>query len=197
MKFVSIDIETTGLNPDTDDILEVGAVIGDFKSSVPVKDCPTFHCYILKGSYKGNPYALSMHPTILRRIATVEKPYRYITPENFNSHFERFLVDNDIGYSDRSQTKVSFTPAGKNFAAFDLQFLNRHFKFSDYFSVAHRVLDPAILYFDVENDTMLPNTSECMKRAGIEGEVAHTAVEDAQVVVDLLKRKLPYGYEDM
>jgi len=189
MKFVSIDIETTGLDPETCDIVEVGAVVGDLSSNTPVEELPTFHCYIIKKSYSGDPYALSMHPTIFRRIANVEKPYRYITPENFNAHFERFLVDNGFEYGERSG-KVTFTPAGKNFAAFDLQFLNKHFGFSKYFSSAHRVLDPAMLYFDLSVDTELPNTAECMKRAGMGGVVAHTAVEDARVVVDLLRHKL-------
>jgi len=53
----------------------------------------------------------------------------------------------------------------------------------------HRVLDPASLYFDPKIDAALPDMKTCMERAGIEGEVAHTAVHDAKVVIDLLRRK--------
>jgi DNA polymerase III epsilon subunit-like protein len=45
------------------------------------------------------------------------------------------------------------------------------------------------LYFDLENDDSLPDMKTCMQRAGIDGEVAHTAMEDALVVVKLLRNK--------
>jgi oligoribonuclease (3'-5' exoribonuclease) len=54
---VFIDIETTGLNPDPCDIIEIGAVIDDWLE--PLELQPLFHCYIKQQQYKGEPYALS------------------------------------------------------------------------------------------------------------------------------------------
>jgi DNA polymerase III epsilon subunit-like protein len=79
--------------------------------------------------------------------------------------------------------------AGKNFASFDLLFLRQDNSFDYYIKYRHRFLDPAILYWRPGDDT-LPDTETCMKRAGIEGKVAHDAIEDAIVVVKLIRNKL-------
>ena len=44
------------------------------------------------------------------------------------------------------------------------------------------------LFYETARDEMLPDTQECMRRAGIDGEVAHTALEDARLVVELVRR---------
>jgi len=55
--------------------------------------------------------------------------------------------------------------------------------------VHHRILDPAAMYWQPEIDGMeLPDTKTCMERAGISGEVAHTAIEDARVVARLIRK---------
>jgi len=55
--------------------------------------------------------------------------------------------------------------------------------------VHHRILDPAALYWQPEIDGVeLPDTKTCMERAGIAGDVAHTAVEDARLVARLIRR---------
>ena len=54
---------------------------------------------------------------------------------------------------------------------------------------SQRVLDPAILYMNLLKDKEVPNLKECLKRAGIEKEVAHDALEDALDVIRLLRKK--------
>jgi hypothetical protein len=56
-------------------------------------------------------------------------------------------------------------------------------------SFLHRVLDPAILYYQ-PGDMTLPDSKRCMERAGLAGEVAHTALQDAEMVVRLIRHKL-------
>ena len=94
MKYVSIDLETTGLDPETCDIIEIGAVIDDLEARgeqgearLPIKDLPKFHAYVVKESYQGEPYALSMHPKIFKRIATKEDGYLYLQPEEVGKVF--------------------------------------------------------------------------------------------------------------
>jgi len=178
--YVSIDIETTGLNPETCQIIEIGAVID---TGVPVEDCPTFHCYVDNGLIQGQPYALSIHPVILRRIATRESGYIYLTPSKVVLKLKEFLRENGV--------EMPFTAAGKNFAGFDAQFLKKLMHWNKHIYMRLRVLDPATLYWQPEVDGVkLPNTETCMVRAGISGEVAHTAVEDARVVVKLIRYAL-------
>ena len=83
-----------------------------------------------------------------------------------------------------------FRSAGKNVAGFDMRFLNTKIKNWGQISFLSRTLDPAVLYLDYKNDKELPDLKTCMDRANIGGEVSHTALEDALVVVKLLRHKL-------
>ena len=51
MKYVSIDIETTGINPLVNDIIEFAAVIDDTNAKVPIENLPKFHRYIKKDEH--------------------------------------------------------------------------------------------------------------------------------------------------
>ena len=182
--YVSIDIETTGLNPENCQVLEIGAVIDD--GTAPITDCPTFHCYVDHGLILGEPFAVSMHPAILRRIATHEKGYTYLQPWEVATRFHDFLKENGL---DPENEKVFV--AGKNYASFDARFLRKLTNWDKHVRVHHRILDPAALYWRPEIDGVeLPDTKTCMERAGIDGEVAHTAVEDAIVVVRLIRHAI-------
>ena len=81
---------------------------------------------------------------------------------------------------------TSLTPAGKNFASFDRQFLKRLPRFEQVVKLSHRTIDPAILFFRLDDDK-LPDSKTCYERAGLDGKVAHTAVEDALAVVRLVR----------
>jgi DNA polymerase III epsilon subunit-like protein len=178
--YVSIDIETTGLDPSHDQILEIGAVLDTWDR--PVEDLPRFHCYVAHEHVQGSPYALSMHPTILRRIATKEKGYDYLGPGNVADAFLYWLLDEKI-----NPQCPRITCAGKNFGSFDRQFLTRLPDWDGTIPMQHRSIDPGNLYWDPRIDRGLPDLKTCMGRAGIGGEVAHTAVEDALVVVKLIR----------
>ena len=182
--YVSIDIETTGLNPENCQVLEIGAVIDD--GTTPIEDCPTFHCYVDHCLILGESYALSMHPMILRRIATKEEGYTYLQSWEVATRFRDFLKEHGL---DSENEKVFV--AGKNYAAFDARFLRKLTNWDKHVQVHHRILDPAALYWQPEIDGVkLPDTKTCMERAGISGAVAHTAVEDAQVVVHLIRQAI-------
>jgi DNA polymerase III epsilon subunit-like protein len=42
----------------------------------------------------------------------------------------------------------------------------------------------------MENDDKLPDMKKCMVRAGLDGEVPHTAYDDALIVLKLLRHKM-------
>ena len=187
-KYVSIDIETTGLNPENCQVLEIGAVIDD--GTTPIEDCPTFHCYVDHGLILGEPFAVSMHATILRRIATHEGGYTYLQPWEVATRFHDFLKKHGL---DPENEKI--VVAGKNYASFDARFLRKLTNWDKHVRVHHRILDPAGLYWQPETDGMdLPDTKTCMERASISDEVAHTAVEDARTVAHLIRRAIDARY---
>ena len=192
MLYCSIDLETSGTDSLTNDVIEFGAVLDDLNKRAPVNALPTFHCYLVKDSYCGEPYALSMHPTIFRRIAERgleenRKKYNYLTANSLGNAFKKFLLNN--GYTSEHD-KVVITAAGKNFSSFDLQFLKHRTDFLKHIEVRSGVLDPGILYLDGE-DKAIPGLEKCKKRAGMpDTNVYHDAISDAKDVVELLRRKL-------
>lgn len=68
MKYVSIDIETTGLDPENCQVLSIGAVIEDTNNQVPIEDLPSFHVAILRQRIEGEPYALNMNRDLIQDI---------------------------------------------------------------------------------------------------------------------------------
>lgn len=187
MPYVSIDLETTGLDPTFCQILEIGAVYDDgFKF---VDDLPIFHKYVYSpnGRYQGEPYALQMNAKILKRLSSISGADRQnkvcVRPDEVADEFRSWLL-NACGWDG----KTCLTPAGKNFASFDKQFLDLLPGWTEKVKLNHRTLDPAMLWWNPLTDDKLPGSQECMDRAGLKGTVAHTAVEDAEMVVRLIRK---------
>jgi len=198
MKFASIDIETTGLSQENSDILQFAVVLDDLKNPKPLEELPRFQAIFMQDYYKGNPFALSMHSEIFKKIDMAKKKNLEYCPDQ-EIHFmpidhlptalTAFFLKNGYNQNDKNGN-IYINPAGKNLSSFDIPFLKS--KIKDWGSIyfLNRSIDPAILYFDLENDNSLPDMKKCMERAGIAGEVAHTALEDALVVIKLLRHKL-------
>lgn len=191
-KYVSIDIETTGVNRGVCDIIEFGAVIDDYFDQKPLADLPKYHSYILPPAgqtYTGEPFALSMHSTIFRRIAEREKPYSYLSPKSLGYSFKLFLTRNGF---ELEKDRVTINVAGKNFGSFDYPFLEDKTDLFKHVNIRSRIIDPAVLFLET-GDESLPGTSKCKERmAKIKGsdvntEVAHTAIDDALDVVSLVR----------
>ena len=71
MKFISIDTETTGLNPETCQLLSIGAIVEDTEKKLPFDEIPKFHCAILRGErdvLQGELYALNMNRDLIEKI---------------------------------------------------------------------------------------------------------------------------------
>ncbi len=192
MRYVSIDLESCGLDTVNHSILEFGAVIDDLRNPLPLPDLPVFHCYFLHELYVGSPIALSMHPAIFRRIEEREEPYLYISPMKLGFRFRRWLVEN--GFEEKHD-RVTINVAGKNFGVFDYPLLKNQTDIGKHVKIRHKLLDPAILFLDGDDD-VLPGTNDCKVRMGLDDYVAHTAVEDAFDVIQMLRYALvdnPYG----
>jgi hypothetical protein len=195
-RYVSVDLETLGKDPYTCDIIEFGAVIDDGES--PIDSLPFFHRYILPptgttprhprgGYYSGEPFAMAMHADKLVRIANLEEPYVYITPNELASQFWAFLVNEGLPVV--GEDGVDVVAGGKNFQGFDMRFLRRVPKFTDRIHIHHRCHDPAELYFDPKMDEIPPGLDQCLARAGIKKSVEHSAVADALDVIRVLRYK--------
>lgn len=203
MKFVSIDIETTGLDPNKCTILEFAAVVDDLNIQEPIDKLPKFQTYVLQDFYNGDPYALAMHCDKLQKIANWRTSgIDVCSLDTLILKFQTFLVT--FGYQESGRNSaylkegyIKINVAGKNFANFDNRFLEKLPNYDKLIKIGHRILDPVMLYFDPAKDIdHLPSMIDCMKRAGIEGEVPHTALDDALLVIKLLRNKFPIKAHD-
>jgi DNA polymerase III epsilon subunit-like protein len=190
-RYISIDIETLGLDPDCCDMIEFAAVIDDLKS--PIADLQRFHVYLLpptrgigKYWYQGDPSAMAMHADKLSRIANQEEGFEYIQPHVLGQRFMNWLGCR--GY-DVEKGHVKIDVAGKNFSGFDANFLNKWEQWRYHIRTHHRVIDPGSMYFDPRNDPRPPSLEDCLKRAGIEKTVTHSALDDAIDVIRVLRYK--------
>ena len=181
--YVSIDIETTGLDWRTCQTIEIGAVIDDFETAIG--DLPTFNCYVDHGIFKGEPYALSMHAEIFRAIATGETDVLILKPDRVASEFSIWFSKNGAG-----PHTGKLIVAGKNFAAFDKNFLDDLPNWKHLVRMEHRIIDPGNMYYVPGVDDGPPDTAECLRRAKLPPIVSHKALDDAFNVVRLIRHKV-------
>jgi hypothetical protein len=180
--FVSMDIETTGLDPQYCQVLEFGAVIDSLDG--PRDQRKEFHCFVVHERIVGEPYALAMNHEILRILANREKhpQYTFLKPHEVAVHVKCWLDANT------SESK-SHTASGKNFAGFDWRFLRRLPGWQESIRLRHRYIDPAELWWDPELDgTILPDSDTCLARAAITKSTAHRALADAHDTCELVRR---------
>lgn len=218
MKYLSIDIETTGLERDRYQILSIGAIFEDTEKKLPFREIPKFNAAILHHEITGSPFALNLNRNLLDTIARYqdakdEGSKKKISEETGmifcqeSEVVERFfhfiydcglyesllqnvkLVDGKIYPALSTNMKpASITVAGKNFGTFDKVFLERLPRWQQVIRIKQRIIDPGVLFIDWENDTQIPGLDTCKMRAGIEGEVTHDALEDAWDIVQLLRK---------
>lgn len=173
MKYVSIDLETTSLEPHPDHILMFSFVIEDTsKPEVLVEDLP--HCtgFIYREKIHGQPYALAMNGWILDILAKRAIGAYPVYKEDEWETSVRFFLDAHFGPS-------RITAAGKNVAGFDMRFLPPGLQ--ELFR--HRVLDIGNHCVNWESDEVVPDLKQCKVRCGIKTAVAHHARDDAMDVI--------------
>ena len=74
LKYVSIDIETTGVDPVNNQIIEFSAIIEDTEKKLPLHEIPTFSKTILNSEYKFTTMpALLMNTRVFEKISKLEK----------------------------------------------------------------------------------------------------------------------------
>ena len=216
MKYVSIDIETSGLNHDMNHVLSIGAIIEDTNSKLPYEELPKFNAIVLQNNIQGSPRAITMNKEIIslmgeylegtdevRGILNSNSGYNFYEEDDIVKEFYKFLWSNGYStlYSPSTHINGKLTPiidgktkpitlnvAGKNFGTFDKLFLQELPWWQKLIKTRQRVLDPAILCVDWSNDTSLPSLTTCKERMNVEGIVTHNALEDAWDVIEILRK---------
>jgi len=175
MKYVSIDLETTCLDPNPKNILMVAMVVENTKNKLPLSDLPKFVCLIKRPFYSGTPFALNLNSWILKMIANNDTSQYPIYEENEWTGKAIEFIKNHF-------QDTAAVPAGKNFSSFDLQFMPVELKRK----FMRRALDPGSMFVNWEKDAPL-SLDDIKKSLGIAGEVTHNALEDALDVIKILR----------
>lgn len=195
MKYFSIDIETTGLDPEKHQILSISIVFEDTNNIVHIDKLPKLNIYFKHDEIHGQPIALKMNRDLMDFI---QSSGRYNEDEAFNC--ESFFLKGRE-YKKASEIFKDFVKkcvgenvstinvAGKNLLAFDIPFLNS-INFFDLVKYHRRVIDPAILSANwIKRDT-LPNLQDCLEYKGLDfvGN-PHESVWDAINVIRVLRKE--------
>lgn len=175
MKYVSVDIETTSLDSERGQILELAMVVEDTdhhttKASRPIDDLPFYRAIVgsKRTLFTGDAMALAMNARLLTAIANGDcKPV-----DQVQSEADAWLTE-QVG-------KGQAIMAAKNGAGFDLVWIKRHMPaLASRFS--HRVIDPGSVLIDW---TVGPVSLGKI----LGGEAKHEALADARDNIRALRR---------
>jgi oligoribonuclease (3'-5' exoribonuclease) len=111
MIYVSIDIETSGLDHEKHKVLSIGAIIEDTEKKLPYEDCPKFNAIVLQNEITGSPRAITMNKEIIsmmgeylegtdeaRHLMKTHSDYSFYESDDVVKQFYYWLETNGLGY---------------------------------------------------------------------------------------------------
>jgi hypothetical protein len=111
MIYVSIDIETSGLDHEKHKVLSIGAIIEDTEKRLPYEECPKFNVIVLQNEIIGSPRALTMNKEIIsmmgeylegtdeaRHLMKSHSDYSFYESDDVVKQFYYWLETNGLGY---------------------------------------------------------------------------------------------------
>jgi oligoribonuclease len=187
MRYVSLDLETSGSDPLRHQVLELAVVVEDTKRLLPLAELPSFRRLLVHPEICGTAGALALNARLLAELADPPADAAdHCTPAEVLPLLREFLLAQ--GFRPDTKDRVRFIMAGKNVATFDLLFLRQLPGWGQLLRSEPATLDPAVFYLNWHKDSRLPSMSICKARAKFaDTEVAHEALADALDVVRLLR----------
>jgi len=129
MKYLSIDIETTGLDPDFNQILSIGAIVEDTEKKLPFDEIPKFHACILADQLTGSPFAINMNRDLIESMVQYQTAkdqdekndlvhmtgMQFLQRDNVVEEFYHFLYDNGFVQLDIDLNRMIKIKNGKSY----------------------------------------------------------------------------------
>jgi len=171
--YVSIDIETTGLDRQKSHVLQLAAVYDNGKD---LEDLPTFN-RVIKWPViaHAEEYAMNLNRELLVKAF---KNQNVVSIEEARRDFEKWL--------DKIQPNGRFTAAGKNVQGFDMPILVNPVNDFNMRRFLHRALDPGSMF--TEEFDHIPTLDEINTVTGRKA-VSHDALDDCWDVVYAIRYK--------
>lgn len=193
MRFLVIDSETTGLDPNTCQMVELGMVHADVsinREGVVSTELKTLELFFkplnsFKG-FVGEDYAMNMNKDIMASILDGGVPS--VTYDRAIHPITQFISDQGYG-------KFGWVPCGKNVMGFDMSFCRKipGWRFP-IIKHKHRSIDVGTLMLRPA-DECPPDLQECKSRAGIVGAVSHRAIDDCMDCVKIVEYWMRRNHE--
>jgi len=186
MRYVSLDLETTGGHADRHQIIELAAVVEDTRRVLPLAELPAFRRVVRHSEYVGTAGALALNARLLEELARKDNNPERCSPSELVPQLREFLLAQ--GFKPDKHDCVVVTLAGKNIGSFDVPFLRQLPGWGTLVRHEPALLDPAAFYLNWRKDTRLPTMSICKARAHFpDTVVAHQALADALDVIQMLR----------
>jgi oligoribonuclease (3'-5' exoribonuclease) len=171
--YLSLDIETTGLDRQRSLVLQLAAIYDNGK---PLEDLPTFDVVIRWPVITyGEEYAMHLNRHLL------EQAFRKEDVLGLGEARLAFLV-----FLKGVQPRGRITATGKNLAGFDVPILTNPSNDFDLSMINRRILDPGSMF--TEEFDHIPSLDELNQFLGRK-EVAHDALSDCWDVVHAIRYK--------
>ena len=189
MKYVSIDIETTGLDKEQDQILQIALVVEDTETAteVPIIELPHWQCLIKHERISGNLVALRMNAEIIEALSYYKEGEAELRGAPIavygSTHTATWDALSFVGkHHPLSQRK--YIAAGKNAAGFDLPFIGGEFQ--KWFH--HRVIDAGSVALGASAELWKEDAPPSLSNLLPVGTcVEHDALSDARDVVRAIR----------
>lgn len=195
MKYLALDIETTGLDPHNNQIIEFGCILDDLES--PIERLPRLEFLVVSSQYTCDPYCCILHT----RLWSLLNEAKHLVEELWDlglSSLEQTFKDGVTRLvtlpeyipellGNWTDTK-KLTIAGKNAANFDIPFLQRanHTAWNK-LGFSHRVLDPGSMYSNPVDG--IPSLPAILQTIGITPTQEHRTIGDCLDVIKVVRTK--------
>lgn len=177
--YFSIDLETTGDDPNDHQIIEIAAIYEDPNLQLPFEEIPKFQCFVKHDLYKGNAFALALNQRIFKALSNSAVGYN-----------EHEAVVKLLGFFQKYKENDVVKITGKNVGSFDIQFLKKVKVYNEHkFLFNYRTLELGSFFFEPKTDEWIPNSDACLKRAGIDKSTKHEALSDAWDVICAIRTR--------
>jgi hypothetical protein len=216
MKYVIFHFRTGGFDSSEHSIIEVAAIVEDTKNKLNFESIPKYRTLVYNEIYKGDPYAFYLNSEMLKEINDAIKNQSntivpldmlaldlytwlskyidtYVDDSNYMLDFNSFgkNYSGDGVAKTNKKSKLLINVGGKNFGVLQHRFLKKIPNINEYISLNHRFIDPSILFFESDDDS-LPNTEQCKARAGIIISNSNNSLNECWDVINMLRKKLNY-----
>lgn len=184
---MSIDLETTGLNPRDHQILEIAAVVLVDKENPYYADSYwKFHRTIRHKQIYGDPVAIVMNTDLIKRSTELY----YCDEVEAMEQFDDWCKEVYEGFYDEK-----ITPVGFNVGSFDMQFLKETGEL-DLSRFSHRSLEVGSMYATIDGPAKSADFEHLAQKYSVEGK-PYEALYDAWVAMfaamEKLSPNIPFG----